>query len=203
LRLAVANIELGPPADPIRVGGAQECQSRLDAGARRCRRNPHGLRVVSTEQGNTGVERKRAHPWARPLALTAAVVFCISAVFPVGAGLAQNSALFPRWWGPLDVVVASVLAALTLVIVALTEGRVGRDAQDASYRVYRALSHGILVLIVVFFLFGDRIVWINCLPGFAWRTWALIYGLPAWFTALRGSGAEDGDGISRPPSESA
>jgi len=198
LRLAVANLEREPPAEPILVGGVRERHSRLSAGGRRYRRNPHGLRVVSKEQSNTGVEGKRAHPWARPLALTAAVVFCISAVFPVGASLAQNTALFPRWWGPLDVVVASVLAVLTLVIVALAEGRVGRDAQDASYRVYRALSHGILVLIVVFFLFGDRIVWINCLPGFAWRTWALIYGLPAWFTALRGSGAEEGDGTRRP-----
>jgi hypothetical protein len=121
----------------------------------------------------------------------------------LGAGLAQNAALFPRWWGPLDVVVASLLGVLMLVIVALAEGRVGRDARDASYRVYRALSYGILVLIVVFFLFGDRIVWINCLPGFAWGTWALLYGLPAGFTALRGSEAEDGAGTSRPPGGSA
>jgi len=33
--------------------------------------------------------------------------------------------------------------------------------------------------------FGDRRVWINCLSGFAWRAWLLLYCLPAWFTALR------------------
>jgi hypothetical protein len=44
---------------------------------------------------------------------------------------------------------------------------------------------------VVFVLFGDRIVWSNCLTGFAWRAWLLFYGLPAWFTAL-GSTAEPG-----------
>jgi protein-S-isoprenylcysteine O-methyltransferase Ste14 len=151
-----------------------------------------------TDQSNVPTQTKPANRWARPLALTAAVVFCISAVFPVGAGLSQNTALFPKWWGILDVVVAFVLAALTIVIVALAEGKVGRQAQDASYRAYRALSHGILVLIVVFFLFGDRIVWINCLPGFAWRSWVLLYGLPAWFTALRGGAAEESD-LARGP----
>jgi hypothetical protein len=93
---------------------------------------------------------------------------------------------------------AFLLAALAIVIVALTEGKVGRQARDASYRAYRVLSHGILVLIVVFFLFGDRIVWLNCLPGFAWRAWLLVYSLPAWFTALRRTPAEEGDGPRLP-----
>ena len=42
-------------------------------------------------------------------------------------------------------------------------------------------------MVVVFFLFGDRIIWINCLTGFAWRAWLLLYTLPAWVTALRTS----------------
>jgi hypothetical protein len=38
---------------------------------------------------------------------------------------------------------------------------------------------------VVFVLVGDRVVWVNCLTGFAWRAWLLSYSLPAWFTAFR------------------
>jgi hypothetical protein len=142
-----------------------------------------------TQEINGGAKTKPISRWARALALTAAVVFCLSTAFPVGAGLSHNTELFPRWWGILDVVVAFLLGGLAIVIVALAEGKVGRHAQESSYRVYRALSHGILVLIVVFFLFGDRIVWANCLLGLAWRAWVLIYSLPAWFTALRGGAA--------------
>jgi hypothetical protein len=150
-----------------------------------------------TEPSEEKAKTKPISAWARPLALTTAVVFCISAAFPVGAGLSQNASLFPKWWGILDVVVAFLLAALAIVIAALAEGKVGRQARDTSYRAYRVLSHGILVLIVVFFLFGDQIVWLNCLPGFAWRTWVLIYSLPAWLTALRGRAAGESDGPRR------
>jgi len=66
-------------------------------------------------------------------------------------------------------------------------GQGDQTSTDASYRVYRILTHGILVMVVVFFLFGDRIIWINCLTGFAWRAWLLLYTLPAWVTALRTS----------------
>jgi hypothetical protein len=85
----------------------------------------------------------------------------------------------------LSLGLAFVLAIQALAIMALAEGRVTRQATDASYRVYRILTHGILVMVVMFFLFGDRIVWINCLTGFAWRAWLLLYTLPAWFTALK------------------
>jgi hypothetical protein len=61
---------------------------------------------------------------------------------------------------------------------------VNKPAEDVSYRAYRVLIHGIFVMPVVFFLFGDRIVWSNCLTGFAWRAWLLFYGLSAWLTAL-------------------
>ena len=39
-------------------------------------------------------------------------------------------------------------------------------------------------MLVVFFLAGDRIIWSNCLTGFAWRAWLLMYTLPAWMTAV-------------------
>jgi hypothetical protein len=71
---------------------------------------------------------------------------------------------------------------LALVVIGCAEGKVSKPAEDASYRAYRVLIHGVLVMLVVFFLLGDRIVWSNCLTGFAWRTWLLLYGLPAWLT---------------------
>jgi hypothetical protein len=125
--------------------------------------------------------------WGRPLAVAAAVVFFISSAFPVVAGLSKNTESFPKWWGTLDVGLAFVLAILVFVIIGLTQGTVDRQAEDASYRTYRALNNGILALSVVVMLFGDRIIWLNCVTGFMWRTWLLVYCLPWWFTALRSS----------------
>jgi hypothetical protein len=122
--------------------------------------------------------------WGRPLAITTAIVFCISSVFPVVAGFVTNRETWPKWWGVLDVAMAFVLAMLALAVVGFAEGHVNKRVEDASYRAYRVLIHGILVMLVVFFLLGDRIVWSNCLSGYAWRAWLLLYGLPAWLTLL-------------------
>jgi hypothetical protein len=122
--------------------------------------------------------------WRRQLAVATAIVFLIPSAFPVTAGLSNNTVAFPEWWGILDVGIVFVLAILAFVIQALARGNMNKQAEDASYHVYRILTHGILAILVVFFLFGDRIVWLNCLPGFAWRTWLLLYSLPAWFTVL-------------------
>jgi hypothetical protein len=127
--------------------------------------------------------------WGRPLAVAAAIVFFISSAFPVVAGLSKNTASFPKWWGTLDVALAFVLAALAFLVMVVAEGKVDRQVTDVSYRTYRILIHGIFVMLVVFFLAGERIVWTNCLTGFAWRAWLLLYCLPAWFTALRTTAA--------------
>jgi len=120
--------------------------------------------------------------WGRRLAIVAAVMFVVSSVFPVVAGLSHNTASFPKWWGTLDVGLAFVLAVLALVILAVTQGKVNKQAEEVSYRAYRILTHAIFLMLVVFFLVGDRIVWSNCLTGLAWRTWLLLYALPAWLT---------------------
>ena len=142
----------------------------------------HPTNSSAAPQG-TGPQR----PWARPLAITAAGLFLISSAFPVVAGLSKNTAAFPKWWGRLDVGLAFVLVILAFVIMALAEGKVDKQAVDATYRAYRILIHGIFVMLVIFFLAGDRITWINCLTGFAWRAWLLAYCLPAWFTAFGSS----------------
>ena len=123
--------------------------------------------------------------WGRPLATFAGVVFVISLAFPVVAGLSKDTGSFPKLWGVLDVAIAFVLVILAFAIITLAGRNVDKQAENRSYRAYRILTHGILAMLVVFFVFGDRIVWINCLTGFAWRTWLLLYGLPAWLTAFR------------------
>jgi hypothetical protein len=122
--------------------------------------------------------------WRRPLLIAAAVVFFISSAFPVVAGFVKDTTAWPKWWGALDVLIAFILAALALAVMASAHGKVDKQAEDATYRAYRILIHAIFALLVVFFLFGDRIVWDNCLTGFAWRFWLLLYSLPAWFAAF-------------------
>ena len=124
-------------------------------------------------------------PWSRPLALTAAIVFFISSAFPVVAAFVKDREGWPKWWGVLDVVIAFVLALLAFAVLGLGQEKVDKPAEEASYRACRILLHGIFVLLVVSLL-GDRIVWSNCLTGFAWRAWLLLYCLPAWFTMFRG-----------------
>ena len=133
----------------------------------------------------TGKPRSR---WDRPLALAAAVVFVISSAFPVVGAFVKDREAWPKWWGALDVSIAFVLGILAIAILARASGKVDKQAEGSSYRAYRVLIHGIFVMMVVWVLFGDQIVWRNCLTGFVWRYWLLLYGLPAWF-ALFGTTA--------------
>src|SRR6516165_4384449 len=145
---------------------------------------------------NVAFDRNPAPPltrWGRPLAITTAIVFVISSVFPVVAGFVTDRDSWPQWWGVLDVTIAFILGLLALTVLGFTQGKPNKPAEEASYRTYRLVIHVIIVLLVVFFLFGDRIVWSNCLTGFAWRYWLLLYGLPAWLTVL---GANEGPGDS-------
>jgi hypothetical protein len=125
--------------------------------------------------------------WGRRLAIAAVVGFFVSSAFPVVAGLSRNTASFPSWWGSLDVGLAFLLAGLALGVMAVAQGREESKVIDASYRAYRVLNHGILVMLVMFFLLGDRIVWSHCLTGLAWRAWLLIYALPAWLASMKGA----------------
>jgi hypothetical protein len=122
--------------------------------------------------------------WSRPLAFATAVVFLVSCAFPAVTGLSKDTASFPAWWGTLDVGVAFLLAIMVIAVFASAQQHVTRQAEDAAYRAYRFLTHGFFAAIVVFLLLGDRIPWTNCLPGFAWRTWLLLYSLPVRLTAL-------------------
>lgn len=123
--------------------------------------------------------------WVRNLCIATAIVFLISAVFPLGAGLSKDTSSFPHWWGPADVGTAFLLAVLALAVLAAGNSRITKAEEEVCYRAYRILIHGIFVLMVVFVFFGDRIAWSQCLSGFAWRSWLLLYVLPAWIAAYR------------------
>jgi hypothetical protein len=81
-----------------------------------------------------------------------------------------------------------VLAIAAFGIPALVRGRVDKGVEEAAYRAYRMLTHGIMAVGVLVMLAGDRITWANCATGFLWRTWLGLYILPWWIAALRAHG---------------
>jgi hypothetical protein len=103
----------------------------------------------------------RRAPWGRRLAVATAIVFCISSAFPAVAAFVRDTESWPKWWGVLDVILAFFFAILAFAVLGLAQGKVTKQAEDASYRAYRILTHGILAALVVFILVGDRIVWSN------------------------------------------
>src|SRR5262245_47422443 len=112
---------------------------------------------------------------ARPIAIAAALTFAVSSVFPIVAGLAHNTESFPKLWGILDVGIAFLLAALAFAGLGITHGRIDKEVEYASYHAYRVVIHGVIAVLVVFILGSDRVVWVNCLTGLAWRYWLLLY----------------------------
>jgi len=119
----------------------------------------------------------------RAIALIAAILFIVSWIFPVVAGLVRNPTSLPKWWGTVDVALAFVVAVGVCLIPGLGRGNVDRQAEQTTYRIYRRSLHAILALGVVVILAGDRIKWANCGTGFLWRTWLFLYILPWWFAA--------------------
>jgi hypothetical protein len=96
---------------------------------------------MASEQRNkpatTDLARHTSLPLAhrsRPPAITTAIVFCISSVFPVVAGSVADRETWPRWWGVLDVAIAFVLAMLALAVMGYAQGKVNKPAEVASYR---------------------------------------------------------------------
>lgn len=123
--------------------------------------------------------------WTRLLAIGSAIVFVISAVFPLGAGLSHDTSRFPHWWGTADVTIAFLVALLAFAVLGIGQSRINKRVEEVTYRAYRILIHGIFVLLVCFVFFSTYIVWSQCLSGVAWRSWLLLYVLPAWISIYR------------------
>ncbi len=103
-----------------------------------------------------------------------------------------------KWVGYWDVLVAAGLFAVTFWIEFNIRKRIHPDAILVSYRVYRGGASLLLVLLSIFLVIGDRVEWNILLSGLAWRTWLLVYALPAGVTAwkidvlVRGNSARKG-----------
>jgi hypothetical protein len=122
--------------------------------------------------------------WDRPLGIAAAIVFMISTAFPVAAALTPDTSSLPPIVGILDVAVAFLLVVMAFTVITAARGQVTKEVESLTYRLYRILIHAIFALIVIFFLFGDRIHWINGLLGVGWRFWLLLYALPSWLALM-------------------
>ena len=79
--------------------------------------------------------------WVRPIAFGALILFLLSWVFPIGAGLARDTAVFPKWSGAADVALAFALAIAAFGIQALAHGRVDKSVEETTYRAYRIITH--------------------------------------------------------------
>jgi len=120
----------------------------------------------------------------RSIALTAAILFVLSWIFPVGAGLVRNPASLPQWWGGFDVALAFVVGVGALVIPGLGHQNLDEQVERTTYLIYRRSLHALLVVGVLVMAVGDRIKWANCATGFLWRAWLFLYILPWWLAAV-------------------
>ena len=121
----------------------------------------------------------------RAVALTLAILFVLSWIFPVVAGLVKNPTRLPQWWGAADVALAFAVAVGACAIPGLAHGNVDKRAEQTTYRIYRSSLHATLVAGVLVMLAGDRIRWESCATGFLWRAWLFLYILPWWLVAAR------------------
>jgi len=122
-----------------------------------------------------------ARRWGRPLVRLGTAVFGVSSLFPLVAGIVP-AALLPSWVGLVDVALAVILIGLMLALVSLGGSNIHSRVKQFAYEVYRAAASLLIVLMIVYFVFGSHINWSVLLIGLAWRAWVLFYTLPAALT---------------------
>jgi len=118
--------------------------------------------------------------------IVGAALLVVSTTFPVAASILAVPA--PRWLELLDAVVAFALVGVGIGIAARVPAGFRAGVIEASFGIYRSGATLFLVLLVVFFLVGDRIKWVILLPGLAWRAWLVAWVLPAGLALWRGEG---------------
>ena len=109
-------------------------------------------------------------------------LFVVSTAFPVTASLLPATTV-SRTIGLLDVGVALVLVAAGIYVVSAKTPTPENDWRAIA--CYKVIGSVPLVLLVVFFIAGSRVRWEVLLPGLAWRTWLLMYSLPAMLAMAR------------------
>lgn len=113
------------------------------------------------------------------------VLFAISTAFPILAGLQREPAPAPL--GLLDVGIAALVALLGFTIEALSRPAVTDAHRAMAWRVLRSVAGALLLLLVVYFVQPGLFRWDVLLVGLAWRTWLLVWVLPAVIAAVRGA----------------
>lgn len=149
---------------------------------------PPSMRLKVTLRARGAIYEVRHTECIRQFAIATAILFLFLWVFPIGAGLAKDTSVFPKWWGRVDVAVAFVLVIAAFATQILVREGVDKRTEDIAYRIYRILTHGIMVMAVLVMLAGSRITWVNSATGFLWRTWLGLYILPWWLAAVRRDG---------------
>lgn len=119
----------------------------------------------------------------RAIAIIAAILFVLSWVFPVAAGLVRNPTTLPQWWGTVDVALALVVAVGAFVIQVLGHRSLDKQVEWTTYRIYRSSLHAVFIVGVLVIVAGDRVNWARCATGYLWRTWLFLYILPWWVAA--------------------
>ena len=113
----------------------------------------------------------------RSLGRVCLLLFAVSTAFPVVAGF-RNTETPSKWLGLADVGVAALLLAVAFTVASRVRNKVSNDDRLIAFRVSQALFSVIPVLLVGFFIAGDRIDWQVLIVGLAWRGWLLLYTLP-------------------------
>ena len=113
-----------------------------------------------------------------------AALFVLSTLFPIVAGF-WNVAQPPRWLGVADVVVAALLLFSAFTLVNRAKSAVTDSHRVAALHISQMALTVIPLLLVLFFLLGDRIAWTVLVIGLAWRAWLLLFVLPFLVAAWR------------------
>ena len=112
------------------------------------------------------------------------LLFAVSTAFPIVAGV-RNTETPSRWMGLVDVGVAALLVTVAFTVASRARTKVSDHDRLIAFRGSQALFCVIPVLLVGFFIAGDRIDWQVLIVGLAWRGWLLLYTLPFLISVTR------------------
>jgi hypothetical protein len=88
----------------------------------------------------------------------------------------------PGWGGAVDGLLAFTLVTTAALIQRLGAKAVGRTALQRAHEIASVVP---AMIFVALWLFRDRLTWNILLPGLAWRTFFVLYVLPASLATWR------------------
>jgi hypothetical protein len=80
--------------------------------------------------------------------------------------------------GLADVGVAALLVTVAITVAGRARNHVSENDRLIAFRVSQSLFSVIPILLICFFIAGDRINWQVLIVGLAWRGWLLLHTLP-------------------------